>query len=310
MSTFAYSQTSNNDRMIAAQVLGGVRKSTGAVTIDYYGNMAVQLTSPRGLQVFVDPWRNLPPFQHSSNVWFELDMPYTRTDVALITHCHHDHDAIERLDATIVLDRLVGTFELGDVKILGIADKHVCEPQGKYPYRSMVIQATGQDPCEPNETLFWNNSIYVIDSGGLRIVHWGDNRQNPHDYIWELMGDVDVVFLPVSDDGHILSHEWADVVMQKMHPRIAIPTHYAIAGMNVPNAGGLESAIEWVENHEHTMLESSSLVLDPDFVRNYDEHVFYFGNHVAFELPGTLPPPLTETPPVPEPLKVWERFEA
>src|SRR4051795_11677022 len=96
MASIAHHQTSNNDRMIAAQVLGGVRKSTADVKIDFFGNMAVKLTSPQGLEIFVDPWRNLPPFQHRSNMRFQLDMPYTRADVALVTHCHHDHDAVAR----------------------------------------------------------------------------------------------------------------------------------------------------------------------------------------------------------------------
>ena len=311
MPSLAHHQTSNNDRMIAAQVLGGVRKSTGEVKIEFFGNMAVKLTSPRGLELFVDPWRNLPAFQHTSNMWFQLDLPYTRADIALVTHCHHDHDAIDRLDATMVLDRMVGSFEIGDVKIVGIADKHVCEPQGKYAYRSMVIEATGHDPCEPGDTLQWNNSIYVIETGGLRIVHWGDNRQNPHDYVWEMIGEVDVAFLPVSDDGHILSHRWADIVMERMNPRIAIPTHYSVAGVNVANAGGVESAIQWVESHEHTMLPSASLLVSPESARKYKQHVFYFGDHVAFDVHPQVPGFVrsTELPAVPEPLKVWERFE-
>ena len=302
----AYEQDSNNDRVMAAQKFGGVRKSTGEVTITYYGHMAVKITSPRGLEIFIDPWRNDPT--HEFGMWYQMHMPKTRTDIALVTHAHFDHDATERLDASMILDRMAGTFELGDVKIRGIAEKHMCEAQGKYPFRSAVIAAIDKDPCPPDESMQWNNSLYVIETGGLRILHWGDNRQNPPDHIWDIVAPIDVAFLAVSDDGHILSSKWADVVMKKMGAKIIIPSHYYMHGIGVPNAGGLEPALEWTKKHEHTMLEGHTLVLTPEKVGKYKQHVMYFGDHVPFAVTGTLPEPQKELPPVPEPAKAWEHF--
>ena len=81
---------SNNDRTIAAQVYGGLHEDKGAVTISFYGNIAFEIISPRGVKMFVDPWRNditgmFPP-------WYIRDMPMTRTDIGLVTHAHFDHD--------------------------------------------------------------------------------------------------------------------------------------------------------------------------------------------------------------------------
>ena len=302
----AYEQDSNNDKVMAAQKFGGVRKSTGEVTITYYGHMAVKITSPRGLEIFIDPWRNDPT--HEFGMWYQMHMPKTRADIALVTHAHFDHDATERLDASMILDRMAGTFELGDVKILGIAEKHMCEAQGKYPFRSAVIAAIDKDPCPPDESMQWNNSLYVIETGGLRILHWGDNRQNPPDHIWDMVGEIDVAFLAVSDDGHILSPKWADVVMKKMGAKIVIPSHYYMHGIGVPNAGGLEPALEWTKKHAHTLLDGHTLVLTPEKVGKYNQHVMYFGDHVPFAVTGTPPEPQKEMPPVPEPAKAWERF--
>ena len=44
------------------------------------------------------------------------------------THSHFDHDAVERPNGLMVLERLVGQFKLGDIEITGLADKHKCEP--------------------------------------------------------------------------------------------------------------------------------------------------------------------------------------
>ena len=196
-------QTHNNDRAIAAQVYGGLHADSGEVRITFYGNIAFEIESPRGVKVFVDPWRNditgmYPP-------WYVRDMPIVRTDIGLVTHAHFDHDAVDRLAADMVMERMAGVFKLADVRITGIAEKHVCETQGEVPYRAAVKAMIDQDPCPPNETLQWDNSLYVIETGGLRILHWGDNRQNPPDHVWDMVGDIDVAILAVSDDGRLLA---------------------------------------------------------------------------------------------------------
>jgi DMSO/TMAO reductase YedYZ molybdopterin-dependent catalytic subunit len=194
-----------------------------------------------------------------------------------------------------------GKFKLADVKITGIAEKHVCETQGEYVYRQLVIDFIDKDPCPPNETLQWDNSIYVIETGGLRILHWGDNRQIPPGHVWDM----------ISDDGHILSLAWADVIMKKSKANIVIPGHYFVKGVNIPDAYGLLSAAGWTSKHEHTLRDSASITLSPDEMKKYDQHVMYFDDHLAFNTGGKLPtnpdgklPPV----PVPEPARAWERF--
>ena len=299
-------QGHNNDRSIAAQVYGRLQPDSGNVSVAYFGNMAFQITSPGGIKVFIDPWRNdvtgmYPP-------WFLRDMPIVRTDVGLITHAHYDHDAIERLEADMVLDRMVGEFSLGDVNIVGIGDKHVCEPQGDFAYRIPVQVVLGQDPCAPDEKLQWVNSIYVIETGGLRILHWGDNRQNPSEHVWDMIGDVDVAILAISDEGHILSQDWADVVMKRMNANIVIPSHYYVEGVHIPGLYGLRTADEWVERHQHTNLASANIELDPDMVASHRHHVFYFGQNIAFPplFPGD---PITEKQPLPDRAEAWRRFD-
>ena len=179
----------------------------------------------------------------------------------------------------MVMERMAGTFRLADVKITGIAEKHVCETQGEVPYRDLVKHFIDQDPCPPNETLQWDNSMYVIETGGLRILHWGDNRQNPPQRVWDMIGDIDVAILAVSDDGHILSPKWADVVMQKSQANIVIPGHYFVEGVNIPAAYGLKSAAGWVARHPHTMLDSASIELAAADLEGKSGHVYYFGSN-------------------------------
>jgi L-ascorbate metabolism protein UlaG (beta-lactamase superfamily) len=207
-----------------------------------------------------------------------------------------------------VLDRMAGAFELGDVRITGIPEKHVCVPQGEYAYRSAITAATGQDPCPPHDTTQWNNVLFVIETGGLRILHWGDNRQNPPQTVWDLIGRIDVAILPIDDGGHILSAEWADRVIDELGARIVIPSHYYIDRLNNPYWFFNKSADEWVAARKHTMLESGTLTVTKAGVQAYDRHVMYFGDHIAPALEYPTGPPADLDRVVPEPVEAWKRL--
>lgn len=302
----AYLQKSNNDRVIAFDRAGCLdSQHPNEVKLEYYGNMAVLITSPCGMRVMIDPWRNDP------GIWglsFHWEFPPTQVDLVLVTHAHSDHDAIDRVDSSMVLDRMAGTFELGDVRIQGIPEKHMCVPQGAYAYRSAIIAGTGQDPCPPHDTTQWNNVIYIVETGGLRILHWGDNRQNPPPEVWEKIGDIDVAILPIDDGGHILAAEWADRVIDRMRANIVIPTHYFIERLNNPYWYFNKSAVEWVKARQHTLLDSGELVLTESGVAGFAKHVMYFGDHIVPHLEYKTSPPQELDRTVPEPDDTWKRL--
>ena len=113
------------------------------------------------------------------------------------THAHFDHDALGRLEANMLLDRMAGTFELGDVRITGIADKHQCVAPGIVAWTDAVKQFEGRDDvCPPTNARHFDNNLYVIETGGMRLLMWGDNRPNPPQEVWDRIGKVDVVFVP------------------------------------------------------------------------------------------------------------------
>jgi hypothetical protein len=44
----------------------------------------------------------------------------------------------------------------------------------------------------------------VVETGGLRILDWGDNRHNPPDFVWDMLGDIDIVLLPIDTSRHVM----------------------------------------------------------------------------------------------------------
>ena len=139
----AWLQQSNQNRMIAFQQNG--TKAQGPVKLAFFGSSAFRIATPSGMTILIDPWRNLPTGKWD---WYFHDFPMTAVDIGVSTHAHFDHDALNRLDASVLLDRLIGTYRFGDVEITGIADKHAIErvhhhldPEGtQFGQRSAVVR--------------------------------------------------------------------------------------------------------------------------------------------------------------------------
>jgi hypothetical protein len=85
----------NHNRMIELQGKPMDPAATlGSVRIAYFGSSAFRITSPEGISVMVDPWRNHPSGKWD---WYFADMPEVAVDIGVSTHAHFDHDALERL---------------------------------------------------------------------------------------------------------------------------------------------------------------------------------------------------------------------
>ena len=266
----------NHDRIIQIQNEGGTREAADGVEIAYFSNSSFQVTSPKGISIIVDPWRNDP--SGAWGLWYRMEFPAAEVDIGMSTHAHFDHDALDKIDANMLLDRMGGTFELGDVKITGIADKHQCVAPGLIPWTEAVKQFEGRDdPCTDNFR-HMDNTIYVIETGGLRLLMWGDNRPEPPADVLERIGDVDVIFVPVDGSRHILDYQQADSIVTKTKANIAIPHHYLVPETTFYTST-LLPATEWAETHEHTMLDSPSVVITKADTEGKDGHVYYFGSH-------------------------------
>ncbi|MDZ4721664.1 MAG: MBL fold metallo-hydrolase [Roseiflexaceae bacterium] len=121
----------------------------GLVTIFYEDGAQVEIISPNGIRVLVDV--------ADPHV---LSRPVTNKDILLTTHKHEDHyvPAFAKAFPGQQLNMNPGTITVSAVAIQGIASSHEGDVS------AWVEKAS--------------NYIYVIETGGLRIVHFGDIGQN------------------------------------------------------------------------------------------------------------------------------------
>jgi L-ascorbate metabolism protein UlaG (beta-lactamase superfamily) len=176
---------------------------TAPLTIEYISHACFRVTSPAGKQLLIDPF--------ASRVWLGYDFPSgIHADAVLISHPHYDHDGGEAMGRqvpwppeTLVLRR-PGTNHIGDITVIGYAGKHA-DPWGK---------EFGQ-----------SNTVWLVEIGGLRIVHLGDNGPLGSGIISQL-GRVDVLMIPIDSQFHILKAEEIHVIRNQLTPSILIPMHY------------------------------------------------------------------------------------
>ncbi|WP_170760206.1 MBL fold metallo-hydrolase [Ruegeria lacuscaerulensis] len=272
----AWLQPGNNNHVIELQGTTG-QSSTGAVGIDYYGHCAIKITSPSGAAVLFDPWRDDP--SGAWGLWFRNEFPQIPVDITMSTHAHFDHDAIERPNSTMVLDRMAGEFVFADLKITGFADKHACVAPGWYDWTNALAES-GVEACPPNNVGHMDMVVYLVETGGIRTLIWGDNRHNPPQEFWDAVGQVDVLTLPVDGSQHILSYDQGNDIVARLKPKIVIPTHY-LNEVTSYTLTTLQSADEWVKAQpSYKMLDGGSLKLEAGEVAGMNLEFMHFGNNV------------------------------
>lgn len=269
-----WTQPGNNNHVIGLQEAKSFAE--GPAKFDYYGHCALKITSPGGASVLFDPWRDDP--SGAWGLWFKTKFPETVVDITMSTHTHFDHDAIDRPASTMVLDRMVGRFEFADLKITGFADKHACLAPGWYKWTN-ALEEFGVQACPPNNIGHMDMVTYLIEAGGVRTLIWGDNRPDPADGFWEAIGKVDVLTLPVDGSQHILSFPQADAIVDRLKPKVIIPTHY-LNETTTYTLSTLQPADEWVKGKPRfKLLDGATFSLAAADIASLDREVFYFGNH-------------------------------
>ena len=131
----------------------------------------------------------------------------TAADIALVSHHHHDHDAVENLKGEPRVIDTAGTFTPEqDVRVTAVRGWH--------------DDAEGR---KRGETL-----LFLIETEGLRIVHLGDLGCGLTGEQAEQLKNPDVLMVPVGGFFTIDGKQAKDTA-QQLGARIILPMHYKTA---------------------------------------------------------------------------------
>jgi L-ascorbate metabolism protein UlaG (beta-lactamase superfamily) len=272
----AFAFPENDNQLVMLQAKGGSPGKAGSVKFEFFGHMAFKITSPNNFSVLFDPWRNDP--SGAWGKWFPREFPEIPVDLVVSTHAHFDHDAVQRPHALMVLERPIGELRLADVQLTGLADKHQCHSEGQIKW-DMITTEFGFSTCPPNNPLAFDNTIQVLETGGLRIGMWGDNRPEPDRDLNNKLANLDILILPIDGSEHILTYREVNAIIAKYRPKAVIPAHYLVKGAESV-LSGLKSADEWVATQKDVhRVSSGELDVAPSDLKGAIGRVYYFGDN-------------------------------
>jgi L-ascorbate metabolism protein UlaG (beta-lactamase superfamily) len=136
-------------------------------------------------------------------------------DIVLFTGAHGD----PKVETKLVLDG-PGEYEVSDVSIYGIAARAHMDARE-------ADQTTGPGGRH-------SATMYKIITKEISIFIPGHIYPDLSDDQLESIGMVDVMVIPVGGSGYTLDAIGALKVIKKIEPKLVIPTHYAVKGLNYP----------------------------------------------------------------------------
>jgi len=205
--------------------------------ITWFGHSCFRVELSSGIKIITDPYK---PQAYSGAVKY---MPIGESaDIVTVSHHHADHDFTEGVPAKEVFDK-EGTYAVGDIKIETVASYH--------------------DDTHGSQR--GKNLIFIINTEGLRLAHFGDLGTLDIDY-GKLTG-LDIVMVPVGGV-FTVSYKDAAVLLDKLQPKIFIPMHFKTRKIEF-DIDGVDKFIEGkdnVERKDSLEIDKASLPASPKIV--------------------------------------------
>ncbi|MCX6766792.1 MAG: MBL fold metallo-hydrolase [Candidatus Moranbacteria bacterium] len=178
------------------------------MTIQWYGHSCFKIsTKPDGRGSGEDVVIFTDPFDKSIG----LRPPQGKADIVTVSHKHPDHNNSEALKGEPAILDLPGEYSIKGVSITGINSFHD------------KVQGTQRGM----------NTIFAIESEGIRFCHLGDLADKLDKKQLEEVNGVDILAIPVGGSGYTLDGKEAKAVVDQIEPKIVLLMHYKIPGVKV-----------------------------------------------------------------------------
>lgn len=142
-----------------------------------------------------------------------------QADIVTVSHQHQDHNSLELIkpksDSLLVFDS-----------------------PGEYESNGVDIRAWRTYHDDQQGVARGNNVIFQINIEGISILHLGDLGHQLSDEIVDSLGNVDLLMIPVGGY-YTIDANVAVKVVKQVDPKVIIPMHYYIPGMNSEVFGDL-----------------------------------------------------------------------
>jgi len=198
--------------LLAPACLGKVHAASRPVAyLTWYGQSCFMLESATGTRILMDP---VP-----TNIGY-MPPADLRADAITISHEHSDHTNIALLQGKPRVLRGLTNDKKGWVRI----DEKV---------KDISVRTVGVYHDTRRGADLGLNTVFIFETGGVRIAHLGDLGHPLTDLQISAIGSVDVVLVPVGGTWTVDAQE-ATHVLDQIRPRLmVIPMHYKTASATI-----------------------------------------------------------------------------
>jgi len=181
------------------------------VTLRWHGQSFFEVVSPEGVRVVLDP--------HNIEGYGRIQV---QADLVLMTHFHNDHtaaipDVIPNVAKARQINALKKLDRDGTRQDWNVVDETV---------KDVRVRTAGTYHDNMSGMKNGKNGVFILDVGGLRIVHLGDLGHLLSRSQLRKLGKVDVLLIPVGGSYTINGLDAQKVVEQVKPTRYIIPMHY------------------------------------------------------------------------------------
>ncbi len=176
--------------------------------------------------------------------------PKTEAQIVTISHPHDDHNKSGLVEGNPKVITGPGEYEINGISMIGIPSFH----------------------DKKNGAERGKNTIFVFEIEGIRIAHLGDLGHELTEATVEDMGEIDVLMIPVGGV-YTLDNKEAVEEVRSIEPKIIIPMHYKVPGINPEAFGELQTEEGFVSelgltvNHEKKLsVKADTLPTDAQVV--------------------------------------------
>ena len=208
----------------------------GTAELTWWGQAMFTLVATDGTRIVFDPY---------SEIGYQVPTAEElAADVMTVSHEHPDHNNVALAgDATVLRGLADGDWvhfdeTFGDTRIFSIESFH---DRSNGAERGL-------------------NTIFVIETGGLRIAHLGDFGESElTENQLDDLGAIDVLLIPVGGV-FTIDAAGATAIVEQIGPRMVIPMHFGTPSLSI----GLDAVDAFLEGKNARELGSSTVGFDVD----------------------------------------------
>lgn len=176
--------------------------------------------------------------------------PKVSAQIVSLSHGHDDHSRADLVSDVKKVISGPGEYEIEGVSIIGLPSYH--------------DDKKGEERGE--------NTIYVYEMGNLRLAHLGDLGHKLSEEKINSIGELDVLMVPVGGVYTIDAKTAAEVV-RLLEPRVTIPMHYQVPGLNKEVFAELSGVEAFISALGYQSRQEKKLTIKPGTIEETGQEI-------------------------------------